>query len=424
MKYKRVGRMPAYSENTGKGKDNGMNAVKERMYTHIDSMKQELWDMGDAIFDHPEVANEEYYASGLLEDWLEQHQFTVERGLGSMKTAFRAVYEQGKGGPSIGLLCEYDALPGMGHACGHHLQGPCIIAAADAVMKAGVKEPFKLVIYGTPAEEHLAGKIKMVEEGCFRDIDVALMMHGSPTTTCDIKSMANYHIEVTFHGVSAHAAINPEKGRSALDGLILAFQGVEFLREHVKEDVRMHYTVQSTCEIPANVVSSRAVGSFILRSYNGIALDDVFKRFEKVIQGAALMTETTAEIKVINRMASKIPALKLNEQILRCAREAGAPRISPPREKTGSTDLANVMELIPGSCIRVMFVPEKAAAHSQEYLDNGKSETGHDAIIYGAKTLAGVCYDLITTPGLMKEIQEDYENQKQKMIEECDFFGR
>jgi len=396
-----------------------MNQTKEKMYALIDSMKQELWDMGDDIFDHPETALEEHYASGLLEDWLEKKGFQVERGLGTMDTAFRAVYEQGEGGPSIGLLCEYDALPGMGHACGHHLQGPCIIAAANAVINAGIKEPYKLVVYGTPAEEKMAGKVRMIEEGCFQDIDVALMMHGSPTTTCDIKSMANYHIEVTFHGVSAHAAINPEKGRSALDGLILAFQGVEFLREHVKDDVRMHYTVQSTCDIPANVVSSEAVGSFILRSYNNKVLDDVFKRFEKIIQGAALMTETTAEIKVINRMAGKIPALKLNDVLFQCAHEVGAPRISPPREKTGSTDLANVMELIPGSCIRVMFVPEKAAAHSKEYLDNGKSETGHNAILYGAKVLAAACSDLITTPGLMKEIQEDYEKQKQKMIEEA-----
>lgn len=396
-----------------------MNSTKVKMNTLIDSMRQELCDMADDIFDHPETALEEVYASKRLEDWLENHGFAVERGLGSLSTAFRAVYEQGEGGPSIGLLCEYDALPGMGHACGHHMQGPCIIAAANAVLNAGIEEPFKLVVYGTPAEEHMAGKIKMIEEGCFKDIDVALMMHGSPTTTCDIKSMANYHIEVTFHGTSAHAAINPDKGRSALDGLILAFQGVEFLREHIKDDVRIHYTVQSTCDFPANVVSGKAVGSFILRSYNVLTLDDVFKRFEKVIQGAAMMTETTAEVKVVNRMASKIPSLVLNEEILKCAREVGAPRISPPREKTGSTDLANVMELIPGSCIRVMFVPEKAAAHSQEYVDCGKSEDGHNAVIYGAQILAGVCFDLITEPDLMKKIQEDYENQKKKMMEEA-----
>ena len=117
-----------------------------------------------------------------------------------MPTAFRAVYEQGTGGPSIGLLTEYDALAGIGHACGHHLQGPCILAAANAVLRAGIEKPFKLVVYGTPAEETLGGKINMVQEGYFRDIDVALMMHGSPTTTCDVKSMANYSLDVTFFG--------------------------------------------------------------------------------------------------------------------------------------------------------------------------------------------------------------------------------
>jgi amidohydrolase len=392
-----------------------MNLVKEKMNALIDSMEQALCDMGDDIFDHPEVGMQEVYASNLLENWLEDHGFQVERGLGNMPTAFRAVYQQGDGGPSIGFLTEYDALAGIGHACGHHLQGPCILAAANAVRQMVIDKPFKLVVYGTPAEENIGGKIQMIDEGCFRDIDVALMMHGSPTTTCDIKSMANHSIEVTFRGKSAHAAINPDKGRSALDALLLTFQGVEFLREHVKEDVRMHYTVSNTYEIPSNVVPDKATGSFTLRSYNGITLKEVYERFEKVVRGAALMTDTLYTIDIKMHMAAKIPALKLNDVIIACAEAVNAPKISPPRQQTGSTDLANVMELIPGSCIRVAFVPENSAAHSQEYLENGKRQTGHDAILYGAKILANVAFDLITVPGLMDEIKIDYENQKEKM---------
>lgn len=395
-----------------------MDATKQKMNSTIDSVKQELWKMSDDIFDHPELGTKEYYSSGLLEDWLEDHGFAVERGLGSLPTAFRGIYRNGEGGPSIGLLCEYDALPGLGHACGHHLQGPCILAAASAIREAGIQEPFQIVVYGTPAEENLAGKITMLDEGYFQDIDVALMMHGSPTTTCDIKSMANFHLEVTFHGISSHAAINPDQGRSAMDGLLLAFQGVEFLREHVKEDVRMHYTVSDTCNIPANVVPNKAVGSFVLRSYNVLVLQDVYKRFEQVIQGAALMSGTTAEITIRKKMANKIPALRLNQVLVECAQEVGAPRISPPRQRTGSTDLGNVMQRIPGSCIRVAFVPEKAAAHSQEFLDHGKAESGHNAILYGAKVLADASYDLITKPALMKEIQEEYLLQKEKQNQE------
>lgn len=135
-----------------------MDATKQRMNDLIDSMKEALWAMSDDIFDHPEVAMQEFHASSLLEDWLADHGFTVERGLGSLPTAFRATYRQGEGGPSIGLLCEYDALPGMGHACGHHMQGPCVIAAANALRQADIQQPYQLIVYGTPAEEGLAGK--------------------------------------------------------------------------------------------------------------------------------------------------------------------------------------------------------------------------------------------------------------------------
>ena len=180
-----------------------------------------------------------------------------------------------------------------------------------------------------------------------------------------------------------------------------------------------YYTVKDTYNIPSNVVSEKATGTFTLRSYNNATLDDVYRRFKKITEGAALMTETTCEITENMHMAAKIPALKLNEEIIRCARDVNAPRISPPRQKTGSTDLGNVMELIPGSCIRVAFVDEHAATHSQEFLDQGKTEQGHNAILYGAKILADVCYDLVTIPGLMDEIKADYNAQKEKMKQEA-----
>lgn len=396
-----------------------MDAKKKQMCDMIDGMRDELLSMGDSIFDRPELGFEEYFASNLIEDFLEKNGFHVERGLGSLKTAFRAIYEHGTGGPSIGLLCEYDALAGIGHACGHHLQGPCIAAAAIALSKADIKEPYKIVVYGTPAEEGGGGKSVMLKEGFIGDVDVALMMHGSQTTTCDIKSMAIHHIDVTYEGVGSHAAIAPHKGRSALDALLLAFQGTEFLREHVPEDTRIHYTVADTFDIPANVVPCKAKGTFILRSYNSFVLEKVRERFENVIRGAAMMTETEATIEYTSSMPGKIPVLSLNKVLIDCAEEIGAPNISEPRKKPGSTDLAEVMQHIPGSCIRVSFAPLTAAPHSREYLDNGKSETGHAAIIYGAKTLANASYELITKPELMKEIQDEFKERKEKMKKEA-----
>lgn len=385
--------------------------MKQQLFEALDRLAPRLIAMADDIFDHPELGNQEYRASKLLRDFLEEHGFRVESGVGGLETAFRAVYEQGSGGPSIGLLCEYDALESMGHACAHHMQGPAILGAAAALKEVLKDGAFRLVVYGTPAEETTGGKLDMLENGCFRDIDVALMMHGSPTTTTDVKAMALSSFTVTFHGISAHAALKPEAGRGAFDALLLAFQGIEFMREHVPDEVRMHYTVTDAGG-PANVVPGRAVGKFVLRSYSRPELDGVVVRFKKIIQGAALMTETTFDIHEDKAMHNKIPVLKLNDVLMENARLVGAPTIRPPREKTGSTDFGNVMYELPGSCIRLAFVPEGTSSHSEGFLKEGKTEAGHAAVIYAAKILAASSFDLIADAKLMNAIRDEFRQNK------------
>ena len=307
--------------------------LKEVMFRDIDGIRNEMTAMADDIFDHPEIGMEEFHAQKVLTDWLEKEGFAVERGVAGVETAFKAVYRQGEGGPNIGLLCEYDALPGIGHACGHHMQGPSILAAAKALKDAEIREPYTITVYGTPAEESVSGKIRMIQNGCtFEELDAALMMHGGPATQVDVKSLANSKYKVIFHGVSAHAAIKPEKGRSALDALILAFQGIEFLREHVNSDVKIHYTVVNCGGTPANVV----------------------------------------------------PAY------------------------------GNVMRRVPGTCARIAFVAPGAAAHSQEYIEAGKTEAAHDAVIYGAKILAGTALELIENPELLKQAKEEFRKNLAK----------
>ena len=389
--------------------------MKEQMYQKIEGLSGELSDMADRIFDHPELGLEEHQASAWLTEWLEKDGFAVERGVAGIETAFRAIYHHGEGGPNIGLLCEYDALPGLGHACSHHLQGPSILAAASALRHWDGEEVYTITVYGTPAEESVSGKIMMIDRGCgFDELDVALMMHGSAETQTDVKSLAMTKFSVIFHGVSSHAAVKPERGRSALDALILAFQGIEFLREHVADDVRMHYTVESCGGTPANIVPREAVGSFYVRSYNRTYLDTVIARFKKVMEGAAMMTETEVEIRTEKSVDNKIPGLALNQIIMENAELSGAPRIRPAREKTGSTDFGNILHRVPGSCIRVAFAPEGSAAHSQEYLDWGKTQEAHDAILYGAKILAGTAADLIHNPEKLKEIKEEFQRRLQE----------
>ena len=323
---------------------------------------------------------EEVKSSALLTEYLTAHGFDVETGIAGLPTAFRAVYTQGEGGPSFGFLAEYDALKDIGHACGHHMQGPSVIGAALAL----------------------------------RDIDLELMMHAAPSTCVDVRCMALEDYVVTFHGVESHAAMSPEKGKSAFDAALLSFQAIEFMREHIREDSRIHYTILDAGG-PANIVPGRAVAEYTLRSYDTDYLEDVIvPRFRNIIKGACLMTDTTSELERSYPFKGKISCLALNDLMKKNANEFQAPQIAGPREKTGSTDFGNVMYEVPGCCIRTAFVPEGTSAHSQAYLDAGKSEKAHEALRFGALIMAGTCGDILEEPELLKQIQDEFAEKKGK----------
>lgn len=393
--------------------------MKEALFSRIDELQENMSRMSDEIFDKPEVGFEEYFASEMLADYMRKNGFQVQMPLGSLKTAFRAEFDNGDG-PSVGLLCEYDALPQMGHACGHHMQGPSICGAAVAMKETMEKEKIsgKIIVYGTPAEEGGGGKIIMLSEGYMKDIDVALMMHGAPMTCVDVKSMAQISFDVHFFGKAVHAALQPENGRSALDALILAFNGVEFLREHVPDTCRMHYTV-TELPGPANVVHESAKGKFCMRCYNSVYLhEQLIPRFKEVIRGASIMTGTTYEITPGLQFEAKIPDYALNDLMMENAKMLDMPNIQPPREKTGSSDFGNVMYEVPGCCIRSAFVPAWATNHSQTFLDYGKTPDAHKAAVNGAKVVAGTAYDLLTSPEIFKAVVEEFKNTKEKLAAE------
>lgn len=378
----------------------------------VDEQAPELTKMADTIFDHPEIGPHEVFASKLLTDYLESHCFAVTRGVGGLETAFRAVWKNGEGGPNMGLLCEYDALPGMGHGCGHQMQGPGILGAAVAIQKAAGTRPFTLTVYGTPGEENISGKYIMIQNGCtFEELDVALMMHGGPATQTDIKCLANAEYDLIYHGKAAHAALKPEAGRSSLDAMCLAFHGMECLREHVTDDVRLHYNITDGGGTAANVVPSLTKAQVMVRANTVKAVKELMVRLEKIFQGAAMMTETTVEAKVGKILDNKIPNLQLNDVLMKYARELQAPNCQPPRQRTGSTDFANVMHRVPGSCIRVAFVPDGTSSHSPEFIAAGKSQEAHRAVVFGAKILADTVLELIDDPAELASIQKEFRDR-------------
>ncbi|MDR0647975.1 MAG: amidohydrolase [Synergistaceae bacterium] len=394
--------------------------IKEELFANIERNAPDLISMADMICDNPEVGLEEYKASGWLSAYLADRGFSVETGIGGLETAFKGT-RSFCGGVSLGLLCEYDALEGIGHGCGHHIQGPavcgCAAALADVMGAFADLHPFTVIVYGTPAEETVGGKVTMLGNGCFRDIDVAIMTHASSSgTSVDNRTLAMSSYIVRFQGIGSHAAIAPEKGRSALDAFLLAASGVEFMREHVPPDVRMHYTITGDTG-PVNVVHESASAKFTLRSYSRETLDGVKNRFEKIIRGASLMTGADCAVQEVVSYDDAVPVDSLAGLLMENARFVGAPDIRPPRERTGSTDFGNVSRLIPGACLRVASDGEgHVPGHSREAAALGKSDENHDAIIVAAKVISAACCDLIMSPPKMEEIKKEFEEKRRGQV--------
>ena len=294
-----------------------MDTQKEALWQFIDEQKGVLISTADDIYDHPEWEGKEVHAASLLTDLFKEMGFAVELGVGGLPTAFRARYQHEEGGPSIGLLCEYDALKDFGHGCGHHLQGPAVIGAAHALKEILTDRPYQLVIYGTPAEESFGGKINMLEAGLFQDIDVALMMHGGPYTKLMSRALPSVRSLPPSMAI-LHAPLRPQRA-AGTGRLLLAFNGIEYLREHVPDDVRMHYTIE-TLPGPNNIVPDTAVGSFCLRSYSREALDEVVSRVRDILKGAALMAGVTVTMVDRPSFDDKLPAPTLNAVIMENAK--------------------------------------------------------------------------------------------------------
>ena len=387
--------------------------MKSDMLAFIDELSPQLKRMSDFIFDNPEIGYEEYKAHKLLCDYLEEQGFTVTRSVSGLDTAFKAEFKVQGGGPKIGLLCEYDALAGLGHGCGHHMQGPSIVGAAVALKKFLTK-PATLLVYGTPAEETNSGKLVMAKDGVFDDLDVAFMMHGSDSTTVDCKSLALTMFEFNFHGKAAHAAIAPDQGISALEGVIQFYNGMAYMREHVTDDVRLHGIITNGGKAP-NIVPELASTQWYVRANTRGKLDKLIERVHNVARGAALQTGTTVDWRVMKSYDKKVNTPSLNEVLLAYAHEVGADDISAPREKTGSTDFSSVTYRVPGACIRVKYVDRGVSSHSQRWIDLGKSERAFNAIVWGSKILALTVMKLVNEPEELAKIQAEFKQIKEDL---------
>lgn len=407
----------------------------------LKSHEAELIQTADYIFHHPELAYQETLSSKCLADFLERNGFKISRGTAGIDTAFTA--EWGGGAPIIGFLAEYDALAELGHACGHNLLGTGVVAAACA-LKAdmqGSQASGTIRVYGCPAEEIMSGKIIMNSQGIFNDLDVAVTWHpfDSNRVSNDIwqsQDIKNY----IFHGVSAHASKSPENGRSALDAAELMNIGVNYLREHVADDVRMHYAYIDN-GLPANVVPDYAKTNYFIRSSKRARTEDASRRVDDCARGAAMMTGTTVDIELVgsckemkvNRVLTelyydamtRIPAPEYTQEELDFAaditREAGLsnhgsyfaglePLEDAPVPISIGTDASEVSHTVPLITISAATMCKGTPLHHWAAARQAGMSIGQKGMLYAARCMAEGTKLLLEKPEYLHKAWEYHQS--------------
>lgn len=386
-------------------RDLDIEMLKENAVDEVESRRQELTELSIRIHDNPEVGYQEFQACEWLTEYLERYGFKVERGVCGMDTAFRATY--GAGEPAIALLAEYDALPELGHACGHNIICTAAAGAAVAVREAVDERGGSVLVIGTPAEEMHGGKVVMAERGAFNDIDAAMIVHPSVADVADIQALACIGLEVEFSGKASHAAAYPQEGVNALEAMILAFNGINALRQHIRDSARVHGIITHGGEAP-NIVPSRSAGSFLVRAEDDGYLEELKGKVLNCFTAAAVATGAKLDYRWTTYYAPLRTNGVLIDTFTQNMQSLGR-HLAPSRGTAlGSSDVGNVSMLVPTIHPMVAIAEPQVSVHSPEFASAAASEEGMRGLLDGAKALAMTTVDLIARPGLLARVKEDF----------------
>jgi aminobenzoyl-glutamate utilization protein B len=417
--------------------------IKNEMLRIIDQKSQLLIDVSDKIWEYAEIAVMEYESSKLLEEVLEKEGFRVEKDVADLPTAFVATF--GSGSPVIGILAEYDALPGLsqdsmpfkkvlqeegnGHGCGHNLFGAGSLGAALALKEVMENHslPGTLKLYGCPAEEDVGGKLYMARAGLFDDLDACLAWHPDYETSVDVDSgQAVDDLQIEFFGKTAHAAFDPWMGNSALDAVEMMTFGVNLLREHVKPSVRIHYVITDGGKVP-NIVPEYAKVWIWVRDLDRDGVKAVVEKVKKIVEGAAHEMLINREgSKIMQKNLEKIGAITYTEDEILYAKkiqkEAGVDekgmvstieKLKKPEKypEGGSTDVAEVSWITPTSHLSTTCAPFGIPWHSWAVVASSKHPIGYKGMFLAAKVLATTALDLFRSPDILKEMKKEFKEK-------------
>lgn len=437
------------------------SATKRSAVASIDKHAAELTEVSDKVWRFAETALREHQSSKVLADFAESKGFTVTRNVSGMPTAFVAKF--GTGRPIIGILGEYDALPGVsqkpqaeesplipggaGHGCGHNMLGAASLGAALAIKEqiAAGKLRGTIVYYGTPAEEAVGGKTYMARDGVFNEVDAMFAWHPGDISHADmVTGQAMVDLKVEFRGRTAHAAADPWNGRSALDGVEAFTHGVNLMREHIPLSSRVHYVIAEGGDVP-NVVPEHAAVWIWARDQERSEVEKLYAWLRKIAEGAALMTDTQVEVKLqggswetmINATGAKLLDANLrwigtptytaeedgfakkiqaatNVPVVGMSREIEA--LDAQVEEGGSTDVGDVSWIVPTLNLTVVTSPRNAPWHAWPVVATGGTSIGHKGMIVAAKTLAATMVDLYEKPQALRDVRAEFEKKRGDVV--------
>jgi amidohydrolase len=389
-------------------------ARKKRISERVDARAQALDRLALEIHARPELAFEERFAASALADYLESEKVSVQRAAGGLETAF--VAEAGSGGPLVAILGEYDALPGIGHACGHNLMGTAAVGAFLALRDTldGVRGRVRII--GCPAEERGNGKVHLMKAGVFEGVDAAVMYHPGDRDEIDPLMLAMVNLDVELLGKAAHAAAEPHDGVNALDGLVLGWNAMSALRLLVRSDSRIHGIITDGGKAP-NIIPDRAAARLMVRSPDNTYLADLRRRVLACFEGAAVATG--AELRpmwseVCDVVNTNRP---LAEAFAENARSLG--RTMQPRRASdthGSTDMGNVTSAIPGIHPFLSITDGPVPGHSTAFTEAARTPLALETMRVAAKALAMTALDVFVEPGLLKRTKEAHGNERRAAV--------
>jgi len=383
--------------------------LKKQVCDIIDDMADELVDASHAIHAKPEIAFEEKFAHGLLTDKVEAAGLSVERHACGLDTAFISSF--GDGDREVGILSEYDALPGIGHACGHNIIATTGLGASLALAKLNGALPGKVRYLGTPAEESGNGKELMARQGAFNGLDAAMMVHPAGIDLITMPSLAVNEVRVTYTGKAAHASAMPFAGVNALDALVTAYQSIAQLRQHIKQSERIH-GIFNEAGLAPNIVPDHAVGTFYVRAENGLALAELKARVKNCFEAGALAAGCEVQIDwALGDYLEIKDSWAIAERYQQNAESLGRnffPLEKMPTSGAGSTDMGNISHRVPSIHPMIACAPPSVVIHNPEFAKWAGSEKGDKAVIDGAKSLAMTAIDVLTDKKMMQQATDDF----------------